>query len=137
MAGTIGGWIAYAKLRGQTVADDPASAAALVRAQDYIQHQWVSRFAAGLDDTADGVDEATYIAAGLELASPGFFSVTTTPDQAGLYLKKVGEIEWGQDANRSTVGAVGSGNLPRNAAIEALLSGYLATPGIGTAMYVV
>lgn len=115
--GTVADWITYAALRGLTVADDAASAQALVRASDYIRTRYVIRFLADYDDTAPEVEEATYIAAAFELTTPGFWAATFTPSQVKV-LTGVGSIKW------TPVG--GAGNqpddmLPTSPAIDALL----------------
>ena len=94
MAVSVAGWIAYAAARGTTVTDNAASAAALVRAQDHIQHRYLNRLLPGLDAaTLPVVDPATYEAAKLELATPGLFSAVYTPDQQKT-LTRVGDISW-------------------------------------------
>lgn len=117
MYGTVADWITYAALRGLTVADDAASAQALVRASDYIRTRYVIRFLADYDDTAPEVEEATYIAAAFELTTPGFWAATFTPSQVKV-LTEVKGIKW------TPVG--GAGNqpddmLPVSPAIDALL----------------
>lgn len=119
MAATVAGWIAYAADRGDVVADDTPSAAALVRAQDYILHTYIRKFSAGYDADSDYVDEATYIAAGLELATPGFFTKTFTPDQQKI-LTEVKGIKW-----TATGKAKGSkGASPVSTAIDYMIGGY-------------
>ncbi|MDH4541062.1 MULTISPECIES: hypothetical protein [Sulfitobacter] len=93
MAATVEGWIAYAALRGDTVADNEASAAALVRGQDYIDFHYGNRFGSAVRVDEETVDKAVYEAAKLELATPGFWSKTYTPDQQKV-LTAVGEIKW-------------------------------------------
>lgn len=122
MAATVAGWIAYAAERGDTVADDAASAAALVRAQDYILHNYVTRFASGYDVDSDYVDEATYEAAKLELATPGFFSKTYTPDQQKV-LTEVSGIKWTVRGEVSGTDAA----TPVSTKIEAMLRPYMIT----------
>lgn len=122
MTATVAGWIAYAAARGDTVTDDAASAAALVRAQDYILHHYVTRFAEGFSAASDYVDEAIYEAANLELATPGFFSRTYTPDQQKV-LTEVQGIKW-------TVRGEASGSdaaTPVSTKIEAMLRPYMIT----------
>ena len=91
MAATIGGWIDRAAERGVTVADDTEAAQALVRASDYVRIHYVVRY--GLPEDHQGVDEAVYIAAGYELATPGFWSKTYTPAEQKV-LTKVDKIQW-------------------------------------------
>ena len=94
MTATVAGWITYASARGDTVADDAASASALVRATDHIKYTYLNRLLPGLDATTLAVvDPATYEAAKLELATPGFFTVTFSPDQQKT-LTGVGDIKW-------------------------------------------
>jgi hypothetical protein len=93
MYGTVAGWIAYAALRGLTVANNAAAAAALVRASDYIRTRYVIRFAADYDETAPQVEEATYIAAAYELDKPGFWATTFAPAQAKVLTELKG-IKW-------------------------------------------
>lgn len=122
MAVTVAGWITYAASRGTTVADDVASAAALVRATDYIAFHYVNRFAAGFDATNENVDEATYEAANVELATPWFFSKTYTPDQQKV-LTAVGGIKWTVRGDATGPDAA----TPISTNIEAMLRPYLAT----------
>ena len=128
MYGTLEDWRTYATARGDTApteADDAVATAALVRASDYVEHQYVARLLPGYDDTLPVVEKATYIAASLELANPGFFSRTYTASERKV-LTKVEGISW-------TV--VGSGRGPEDAApvsslIEAMFAPYVyATRG--------
>ena len=116
---TVADWITYAAARGTVVPDDAASAAALVRATDYITYNYISRFAAGYDATSPNVDEAIYEAATLELATPNLFSTTFTPDQQKV-LTKVGELSW--TATGKAGGADGA--TPVSIKIEAMLRPY-------------
>lgn len=117
MYGTVAGWIEYAALRGLTVADDTASAAALVRASDYIRTRYVLRFAADYSDTAPQVAEAAYIAAAYELQTPGFWGKTFTASQAKV-LTEVKGIKWAVvDTGMRGIDA----QLPTSPAIDALL----------------
>ena len=94
MTATVTDWITYASARGDTVVDNAASAAALVRATDHIAYRYLNRLLPGLDATTlVVVDPATYEAAKRELATPGFFSVTYSPDQQKT-LTGVGDIKW-------------------------------------------
>ena len=94
MTATVADWIAYASARGDTVADNAASAAALVRATDHIAYRYLNRLLPGVDATTLAVvDPATYEAAKIELATPGFFTVTFSPDQQKT-LTGVGDIKW-------------------------------------------
>lgn len=120
MAATIAGWQAYAEARGDTVNADKGSSAALQRATDYILHHYVRRFGDGYDATSPYVDEATYEAAKLELATPGFWSKTFTPDQQKV-LTKVGDIQWTVRGNASGSEAA----TPVSTTIEDMLRPYL------------
>lgn len=122
MTATVTGWIAYAGARGTTVVDDTASAAALVRATDYITHHYVSRFASGYDIDSPNVDPAIYEAANLELATPGFFNKTYTPDQQKV-LTQVEGIKWTVRGDASGAEAA----TPKSTLIEALLGPYMAS----------
>ena len=91
--GTVDGLIAYTGLRGRVVADDDLSLQALQRASDYVRTRYVLRLAPLYDENSEQVIEASYIAAGFELDSPGFWSTTFTPSQTKV-LTKVGSISW-------------------------------------------
>ena len=118
MTATTAGWIAYAAEAGDVVADDADSAAALVRAGRYIQRTFLaSREYSGIPDAI--ADEATYEAATLELATPGFWSRTFTPDQQKV-LTKVDTIQWTVIGNAS--GAMGA--TPVSTAIDAMMRPY-------------
>ena len=122
MTATVAGWITYAAARGDTVANDADSAAALVRAQDYIAYHYVNRFGNAVTVDESVLDAATYEAAKLELATPGFWSKTYTPDQQKV-LTKVGDIQW-------TVRGSASGSdaaTPVSTKIEGMLRPYLIT----------
>ena len=123
MAATLEGWIAYAALRGLTVADEPASEQALVRGTDYIRFNYVAQFLPGYDETSPYVDDATYEAAALELATPGFWTSTFTPSQQKV-LTGVGEIRWtvtgGSDSNNAWTNA-----SPTSTKIAAMLAPYM------------
>lgn len=93
MAATVAGWITYAAARGLTVADDTASAQALQRGVDHIKYRYVSRLLPGYDDALAVIEPATYEAAKIELATPGFFAKTYTPDQQKV-LTGVEGIKW-------------------------------------------
>ena len=117
MYGTVTDWITYAALRGLTVADDAASAQALVRASDYIRTRYVIRFMAEYDGTSPEVIEAAYIAAAFELETPGFWAKTFTASQVKV-LTGVGEIKWSA-VDTGMKGA--DAQLPTSPAIDALL----------------
>jgi len=116
MYGTVTDWIAYAALRGSVVADDVPSVQALQRASDYIRTRYVLRL--GLEATDANVIEATYIAAGYDIAAPGFWAKTFTAASAKV-LVGVGDIKW------QIVGGVSGADaqLPTSPAIDALFIG--------------
>ena len=127
--GTVPDWQAYATARGNSApaAADPAMAsAALERASDYIRTRFV--LPQGLDGTAANVIEATYIAASLDLATPGLFGDAVKPGDAKI-LTRVGSVEW-----EPLPGATAGDMVPRVAAIEALLR---PTGGYGIGLMVV
>lgn len=120
MSATVDGLIAYASARGTTVADDAATAAGLVRAQDYIAYHYVNRFSGSITVNQDIVDNATYEAAIVEIAKPGFWSKTYTPDQQKV-LTEVKGIKW-------TVRGEASGSdaaTPVSTKIEGMLRPYM------------
>ena len=122
MTATVTGWIAYAASRGDTVADDAASAQALVRGQDYINHFYLNRFSTDIETDEGVIDAAVYEAAKLELATPNFFSKTYTPDQHKVLTEVIG-IKW-------TVRGEASGSdaaTPMSTKIEAMLRPYKIT----------
>ncbi len=131
MYGTIADWRTYASARGNaapTDATDEVASQALTRASDYIRTNYVIRFADEYDGTEAEVVESTYIAASIELATPGFFSATYTPSQAKV-LTEVKGIKW------TVIEGMGGGMVPVSAAIDALLIP-LTTSGL-YAVYVV
>lgn len=104
MYGSITEWRAYALARGDsapTAASDADATAALTRASDYIRLRYVANLLPAYSaDTLQPsgynyllVSEASYIAAGLELATPGFFSKTYTPAEQKV-LTGVSNIRW-------------------------------------------
>ncbi|MGB0854658.1 MAG: hypothetical protein ACPGSI_15295 [Pikeienuella sp.] len=115
--GNVTDLIAYQALRGTTVANDTATAASHQRASDYIRTRFAIRLGLAADDVA--VIEATYIAAGYDLAAPGFWQKTFTPAEAKV-LTQTGKIRWTPLAGRAS----GSdAQLPTSPAIEALFAG--------------
>lgn len=121
MAATIAGWITYAAEAGDTIANDADSNAALVRGQRYVTRSYVNYFCAPHSADSDGVDDAIYEAAALELATPGFWSKTFTPSQQKA-LTKVGEIQWTLvDGGKSGAAAA----TPVSTTIDALLRRYM------------
>lgn len=125
--GTLSGWRAYATALGDTApsaAVDSVASAALERGSRYIRIRYVSLMDADVDTTDERIVEAAYIAAALELASPGFFLKTYTPSQAKV-LTGVGSLKW----TPVTGGASGSAAMqPVSPEIEALLQGLLWLP---------
>ncbi|WP_226780340.1 hypothetical protein [Oceaniglobus trochenteri] len=119
MYGNIDDWRAYATARGNSAPADASGAdatAALTRASDYIRTRYVLRMG-DVDEADPAIVEATYIAAGYELATPGFWSKTFTGSQAKV-LTKVDAIQW--TPVDSGVRGV-DGMLPMSPAIDALL----------------
>lgn len=116
MAATVAGLIAYAAARGTILADDPATAAALVRAQDYILYNYLQFGACTVE--SPNVAEATYEAAMIEAATPGFWSGTYTPAQQKT-LTGVGSIRWTPtgDVDGSGVGSY----IPRSTKIDMMM----------------
>ena len=96
MYGSLEGWRAYATERGNSAPTDAADAdatAALVRASDHIRYRYVANLLPGYDETLSVVEPATYEAANLELATPGFFVTTYTPANQKV-LTEVKGIKW-------------------------------------------
>ena len=120
MYGTVTDWIAYAVLRGNVVADDVLSVQALQRASDYIRTRYVLRLAPAFDENSEAVLEATYLAAGYELDTPGFWSTTFTASSSKV-LTKVGDISWTPIGVSGMAGA--DAMLPTSPAIDALFFG--------------
>lgn len=100
--GTLEGFRAYALARGDnapTEATDELASAALMRGSDMVRLRYASNLC-GYDiaSVPDGselpiVEEASYIAASLELATPGFFSKTYTGAESKV-LTEVKGIKW-------------------------------------------
>lgn len=119
MPATVADWIIYAGLRGTTVAAGTEADQALVRASDYIRTRYLLRTGTSADDVA--AVEATYIAAGFEITTPGFWSTTFTPSQTKV-LTKVDSIEWTPVSDKNSSSMSGSDMmLPVSPAIDALL----------------
>ena len=122
--GTLANWRAYATARGNgapATASDTLASQALLRGQDYIQFTYVQRFASGYDETAANVEAATYEAAILELATPGFFTKTYTEAEKKV-LTGLDSMSW------TLIGKVKDDRsyAPRSSKIEALLWPYIA-----------
>ena len=126
MYGTLAAFRAYASQRGNaapTAVSDADATAALVRGSDYIRTRYVIRFLAGIESTLPEVEEATYIAAQRELATPGFWSKTYTPGEAKT-LVQVDTIQW-KPNDRVGRGVYGADLVvPVDGMIEALLARY-------------
>jgi len=119
---TIAAWRTYAAARGNdapTDADDADAQAALQRASDYIRTRYVLPLR--LSGDADNVIEATHIAAGYELSTPGFWSTTFTPAQQKT-LTGVGDIRW-QVSGNATMDKGYNAQRPVSPAIDALFGG--------------
>lgn len=127
--------IAYAALRGDVIETGTATDQALQRASDYIRTRYVIRL--GLESDAENVVEATYIAAGYEITTPGFWSATFTPSQTRV-LTKVDKIEWTPVPSGAGGGSGLGGDavLPISPAIEALLMAGSAGYGLPGVMVV-
>ena len=120
MAAIATDWITYAAARGLVIVDEPATAQALVRGQDYITYHYVNRFGSYVEADEAILDAAVYEAAALELTTPGFWSKTYTADQQKV-LTKVGEIEWTVRGDASGAEAA----TPVSTKIEAMLRPYM------------
>lgn len=130
MYGSIADFRAYALARGNnapTAASDDDATAALVRASDMVRLRYVANLLPGYDTTLQPtgfehplVEEASYIAAGLELSTPNFFSQSYTPAQQKV-LTGVGQISWTVTGDaRSKFSA-----MPVSTLIEALFEPYV------------
>lgn len=137
--GTLSGFRAYALARGDnapTEASDGLASAALMRGSDMVRLRYVANLCgydiasipAGSDLPI--VEEAAYIAASLELATPGFFSKTYTAAESKV-LTEVKGIKW------TVVGKTEGAHayMPSSSLIEALFGPYLL--GCGPAILVV
>lgn len=128
MAVTLEGWRAYSLLRGDetpTDADDDLANPALVRGGDIIQFRYLANLRPGITvDTIEAiVDAATYQAANLELATPGFFTKTFTASEQKT-ITQVDSIKW-------TVTGDASGTysaMPRSTLIDAMFEPYIFDP---------
>lgn len=124
MYGSLAGWRAYATARGDngpTAAADDVAGGALVRASDHIQYQYVANLLPAYDETLAVVEPATYVAASLELATPGFFSKTYTPGEQKV-LTQVEGIKWTVVGDASKAGSA----TPTSTLIEAMFGPYLS-----------
>lgn len=129
--GTLEGAATYHSDRGNTAwaaaATDALRTAALVRASDYIKYRYVVNLACDYGDDLPVVAEATYVAALLELATPGFFSKTYTQAEQKV-LVGVGSIKWEPVGKADGTFAA----APTSTIIEAMFAPYLTgrVPGI-------
>jgi hypothetical protein len=89
----------------------------LQRASDYIRTRYVIRL--GLEATDANVIEATYIAAGYDIAAPGFWAKTFTAASAKV-LTGVGDIKW---TPLTGIMSGADAQLPTSPAIDALFIG--------------
>jgi hypothetical protein len=124
MTTSLAGFRAHATARGNSApasASDADANAALQRAVDYIAYTYVVRFLDPSYATLPVVDDATYVAAGLELATPGLFSKTFTPAEAKV-LTRLDTISWTPVEVKQ-----GDPNMfsPRSSLIEAMLFPYM------------
>lgn len=129
---TIADWRAYALARGNSApidASDGDASAALQRGSDYIRTRYVLPLR--LSGDAANVIEATHIAAGYELTTPGFWTTTFTPAQAKV-LTGVDSIRWTPQANAGMDKGYNA-QLPVSPAIDALFGG---TSNSGVALMV-
>lgn len=130
MYGTLAGWRAYATARGNEApadATDALATAALVRGSDHVRLRYVANLlpSYGVDFTPVGHDlplteEAAYLAAALELATPGFFSKTFTASEQKV-LVQVDTIRWQPVGNASGTYA----SMPVSTSIDALFEPYV------------
>lgn len=126
MTATVEDFRTYATQRGNTAPDDASdedATSALVRAGDHITYHYVRRFRSTVTVDETDLDAATYEAAILELAAPGFFNKTFTPAEQKV-LTKVGDIEWQVRGNAS--GAEGA--TPVSTRINDILARYMYYP---------
>lgn len=123
MYGSLVAWRAYATARGNpapAAANDTVAGAALTRASDYIQYRYVANLLPGYDDSLAVVEPATYEAANLELATPGFFTKTYTPAEQKV-LTGVGPIKWTVTGDASKTASA----WPTSTLIDAMFWPYL------------
>ncbi len=136
MYGTIADWRQYALDRGDsapTDATDADATAALVRASDYIQYTYVERFRTNCTTPDQTIEYATYEAANLELATPGFWSNTFSPDQAKV-LTGVDSIKWtpiSTGYNNTDTGRAADMMRPVSTKIDAMLSKCMPSVRVG------
>lgn len=129
LLGTLAGFRAYALARGDnapTAASDIAATAALMRGSDMIRLRYVANLC-GYDITSIPagsdlpiVEEAAYIAASLELTTPGFFSKTYTGAESKV-LTEVKGIKWTVVGKSEGAYAY----MPSSSLIDALFGPYM------------
>ncbi len=119
MAATLEGWISYAAARGDAIANDEQSAAALVRGADFIEFFYVQNFATS--PAPEVIDAAIYEAAKIELGTPGLFNRVYTPGEARV-LTEVKGIKWTAVGDAKADGALS----PTSTKIEAMLGQYVS-----------
>ena len=128
--GTLADWRAYATARGNgapAAASDESASAALLRATDYVKYTYVAYFYSPYGEDVVEVEFATYEAANLELANPGFFSATYTPSQQSI-LTEVDGIKWTPVENSGSPEAFANAS-PTSNKIEAMLRKYMPSKG--------
>ncbi|MDO8912303.1 MAG: hypothetical protein Q8N10_03335 [Phenylobacterium sp.] len=91
-----------------------------MRASDHILYRYVANLLPGYDDTLSVVEPATYEAASLELATPGFFARTYTPAEQKV-LTGAGSIKWTVIGDASASYAAS----PASTLIEAMFAPYI------------
>jgi hypothetical protein len=127
VAATLAGWRAYALARGDsapTAASDTVAAAALVRATDHITYRYLAQLLPGVDpETLAVVEPATYVAASIELATPGFFAKTYTPGERKV-LVAAGPVRWELVGKGDGV----FGAIPVSTLIDAMFEPYVRDP---------
>ena len=133
MYGSLEAFRTYHADRGNnapTEATDALATAALVRGSDMIRLRYVPLMLSGygVDFIPTGsdlplVEEASYVAAGLELETPGFFSKTWTAAEQKV-LTEVRGIKWTVTGNASGTYAA----MPVSTLIDALFWPYISDP---------
>lgn len=131
--GTLAGFRDYTLARGDnapTAAHDGDATAALTRASDMIRLRYVPHMLPGfgIEFVPPGsdlplVEEAAYIAASIELATPGFFSKTYTAAEQKVLTEVMG-IKWTVVGESSGVYA----SMPVSTLIDALFWPYVSDP---------
>ena len=123
MTATLAEFRTYHTDRGNdapTEATDADANAALVRAYDHVRDEYVSRFLPAYSEALpDAVDDATYEAAAIELATPSFFSATYTEASAKV-LTQVDGISW------EFTGRKGGNQAPTSTKISSMLRPFMA-----------